>query len=426
MAKLKIENVLSFLSSEFGNPAEIKDYAEYLATEKVVIGENNDYSDAWDKLIKIKNVLSTNNLTLEEYKAVLSEKGKVKTTRQRAPKVSIEELLSIECWTNEFYEKAYDIVKDRKYPIVIPSYNRPNCKFLEWVNKIMIPDYEWPIYIVVRESQKDLYLNSEYVKHKPYISIKAFPDETIDDIGKTREKIVSAFSKKFDNIFMWDDDITNFCHTVPVLRPNGEYKNRAVGCNNFGKSIAMWQIAHEYAVAKYNIVCSTGMLQAFSWVPEFAHVDRSLRVLSGLLTVAYCLNLKQLVNNNLNFRTQIGNGHEDLDLYIRCLLADQLTAEFRWFTFSNPGMGTEMTGANSLQERFTKQRDEMRANFGDVEFVKWHHTRGLDNVGINWRKLRLRFKERNIIDLTDKNYEDLWRDGKLLEDATNNYMKCII
>ena len=66
-----------------------------------------------------------------------------------------DDLLNVKHWTNDFYNNAYDIVKDRLFPIVIPSYNRPDNTFLKWYEKHHVPGYEYPIYIVVRQSQKE-------------------------------------------------------------------------------------------------------------------------------------------------------------------------------------------------------------------------------------------------------------------------------
>lgn len=422
MAKLKTDDILSFISREFGNPCkfENKEFAKYLNKENVETDNSvNSFEDDWYKVIEISNMLHKKDITYEQYIEGLKMKSE-KTPRTKANKVTSEELLEIDCWSNKFYEEAYDIVKDRLFPIVIPSYNRPNCGFLKWVVDKVVPGYEYPIFIVVRQSQKEMYEASEYIKYKDYVHVKAFPDELIDDIGKTREQIVKAFSKQYDYIFMCDDDITNFCHTVPYFRSNGEPKAQGVTTLNFGKTMAMWQIATEYVANKYGVMFTTGMMQGFSWVPDFINVEKSMRLLSGLPTGTVCLNLKKLKELDLNYRTLIGNGHDDLDLLIRGLEKGLINCEFRWMTYSSVAMGT--MNFDSIQERFTQQQKEMKDNFGHIEYIKWIHQRGLDNVGINWRKVREQFKNKNIIDLTEKHCYNIWRDGQLLEDAKNNYL----
>ena len=425
MAKLKVEDILKSMNSEFGAPCNFNNFSKFII-EGCPLSENetcegkSSHEDCWKRVFEIKNELNKKNITFEEYSEMQTMKTQ-KTPRAKRQPVTTEELLQVDCWSNKLYENAYDIVKDRLYPVVIPTYNRPACGFLKWVNDIVVPGYEYPIYLVVRQSQKELYEASEYVRYKDYIHVKAFPDEMIDDIGKVRQQIVNAFSKKFECVFMFDDDITNFCHSVPWHRSNGEPKAQGVKSNNFGKTMAMWQLAMEYAVKKYDVAFSTGMMQGFSWVPDFINVEQSMRILSGLPTLAVCVNLRKLKENDLNYRTIIGNGHDDIDLLIRCLQKGLLTAEFRWMTYSSPGIGTDILHFNTAQERFTQQQKEMYENFKDVPWVKWVHVRGLDNVGINWRKVLEEYKEKGYGDFANNRNIDLWRNGKLLEDAKNNY-----
>ena len=425
MGKLKVDDIIEIIDKDFGVPCNFNNYSDYIInkcplSDSEECENKNNHKDCWKKIFDIKSELNKKNISFEEY-ITLQESKNSKTTRAKRQKVSIEELLSVDCWSNTLYENAYDIVKDRLFPVVIPTYNRPNCGFLKWVTNVVVPGYEYPIYLIVRKSQQEMYESSEYVKYNDYIHVKSFPDELIDDIGKVRQQIVNAFSKQYDCLFMFDDDITNFCHSVPWHRSNGEPKAQSVKTKNFGKTMAMWQIAMEYAVKKYNVTFSTGMLQGFSWVPEFVNVEHSIRLLSGLPTLAVCVNVKNLKENNLNYRTLIGNGHDDLDLYIRCLQKGLVSAEFRWMTYSSPGIGTDILHFNSVHERFKIQQEEMYANYKDVEFVKFYTPRGLPNVGINWRKLLEYYKEHNFGDYSSIRQQDIWRNGKLLEEAKNNY-----
>lgn len=430
MPKVKVDEIVEQMSNEFASPCKFTQLGEYALANcpggktaeecKDCEGIDGSYAECWKNMFQLKADLKNNNQTLSDY---IDAKNKKKTRGPRAKRntVTTEELLNIDCWSNKLYNEAYDIVKDRLFPVVIPSYNRPECGFLKWVTKIVQPGYEYPIFMVVRQSQKELYEASEYVKYNDYIHIKALPDEMIDDIGKVREQIVNVFSKKYDCLFMFDDDITNFCHSVPYFRTNGEPKAQGVKSNNFGKTMAMWQVAMEYAVKQYDVAFSTGMMQGFSWVPDFIKVEQSIRLMSGLPTLAVCVNVKKLKEVGLNYRTLIGNGHDDIDLYIRSLQKGLVSAEFRWMTYSSPGIGTDILHFNSVHERFATQQKEMYANFSDVPFVKFYTPRGLPNVGIKWNVVLDYYKEHGFGDFKENRFSDLWRDGKLLEEAKNRF-----
>ena len=268
-----------------------------------------------------------------------------------------------------------------------------------------------------------MYEQNDIIDKYDNIFIKTFPDEAINDLGKTREQIVNAFSKKYDHIFMFDDDTYNFCHSVPKLRNNGWPKSQVVHNINFGKTIAMWQIAHEYAVKTHDIVFSTGMHQAFCWPPENCQSERSLKLMAGVFSQTICVNLNKLNENSLNYRTNINNGHEDFDLLIRCLENRLKVVEFRWFTYAAEAMKASfLNDTDTLEMRFTKQQAEMKNNFGHLDYIDFKKIRGFNNVRINWRKLAKMYKNENIIDVYDNKFFDLWRDGQLLEDAKNNYI----
>ena len=75
---------------------------------------------------------------------------------------------------------------------------------------------------------------------------------------------------------------------------------------------------------------------------------------------------------------------EDKDFVIRALLKGCMTAEFRWLAYCCPSMGEDLLNT-SVKDRMSQQHDEMKANFGDVEFVKWIKDRNdYKNVRINW------------------------------------------
>lgn len=307
--------------------------------------------------------------------------------------VKKEDLGTTDFWTNRLYREAYEKVKDRKFPIVIPSYNRPENLFLQWVNDTFTEDETWPIYIVVRASQKEQYEQSKYVVGKDYIHITAFEDSRIDDIGKVRKTIVEHFSKTEKCVFMFDDDITNFGYTVPFKREKtGTNISFSYKPESPARVFAMWQYAMEKASEIRNdLIISCAMIAGFNWIDQFCDEDEGLRFMSGPQTLAVCINLDTFKKFDINYRTMKGNGHDDIDMLIRALQAGATTAEFRWLSYCSPGIGTDILYFNSVRERFALQYQEMYNNFHDVDFVKWKHAKedkpnSKDNVGINWRR----------------------------------------
>lgn len=321
-----------------------------------------------------------------------------------------ENITESDFWTNKLYNKAYDVVKDRKFPIVIPTYNRPENKFIQWATSTFTDDENWPIYLVVRESQVEQYEASPYVKDFDYVHVIGFTDSEIDDIGKVRKKIVEHFSKTEDCVFMFDDDITGFTYTAPFKRASGSNISMSVKPKSTARVFAMWQLAMETAMSKRDdLIISNAMIAGFNWMPDFCDEEQSIRFMSGPQTLAVCINLKTFNKYNLNYRTLIGNGHDDVDLLIRALLAGCTSCEFRWLSYQSPGIGTDILNFASVEQRFKQQYDEMYAHYSEVDFVKWKHAKNgkqLDNVGINWRRA-IKYHNENITDaepLVDRFY----------------------
>lgn len=307
-----------------------------------------------------------------------------------------ENITSTDFWTNRLYNTAYEIVKDRQFPIVIPSYNRPENLFLKWVDS-SFTDETWPIYIVVRKSQVESYEASKYVFGKDYIKIVGIEDSYIDDIGKVRKAIVEHFSDSNKCVFMFDDDITKFSYTAPYTRDSGAKISMSVDVKSPARVFAMWQLAMEKAIEiRDDLIVSCAMIAGFNWVDTFCDEEESLRYMSGPQTLAVCINLDAFKKFNINYRTLKGNGHDDIDLLIRALLKGATTAEFRWISYNSPGIGTDILDFDSVDARFTQQYNEMYAHFSDINFVKWKHAKH-DNVGINWKK---------AIDYHNNNFEN--------------------
>ena len=305
--------------------------------------------------------------------------------------VKREDLTKTDFWTNRLYNEAYDIVKDRKFPIVIPSYNRPENTFCRWATKTFKPNETWPIYVVVRASQADQYRESKYIKGYNFIQVLPFEDSEIDDIGKVRKKIIEHFSQTERCVFMLDDDNIKLSYTVPFQRDTGSKVSLSVkNIENTARLFAMWQVAMEKAMeVRDDLLISTAMIAGFNWQDKFCDEEESIRFMSGPQVCTVCVNLDTFKKYNLNYKTIVGNGHEDLDLLIRALQAGCTTAEFRWLSYYNPGVGTDLLNFESVEKRFTQQYQEMYDHYGDVDFVKWKHAKNgksLDNVGINWRK----------------------------------------
>ena len=322
--------------------------------------------------------------------------------------ISKENLTKSDFWTNKLYNNAYEKVKNRKYPLVIPSYNRPNSIMMKYIHDNTDFNEPWDIYFVVRKSQIHDYEENIYFKEMPFVKLLSFEDHLIDDAGKVRMKIIEFFNDKEEALIFMDDDITNLTYTVPFRRDSGANISLAVSQKfakiNFARILAMWQIAMEKAIELNDkLIISCPMIAGFSWAEDYCDSEISIKYMSGAQVACFCINLKNCKTYDINFRTNVGNGHEDKDFVIRSILAGCATAEFRWLAYSCSSMGTDYLNL-SVKERMEKQHDEMYNNFHDLDFVKFIIDRNnFKNVRINWNKATKYYNKINGTDINRKN-----------------------
>lgn len=331
--------------------------------------------------------------------------------------------LDIECWSNDFYNQAYSIVKNNRYPIVIPSYNNPNGEFLQWIVKSMNKEHIYDVYFVIRQSQYELYSNNE-LTYNDFIHLVPVEDELINSAGKVRNYIVSTFAKKYDNIFMIDDDISNISHTVPTFTKNNKPKAKWFETIDAGNEFAMWQISHEYMTRTFDTVISCGITDVHSWSHDFIWVENSARLLSGSFCQTLCINIKKLIDLDVNYRDNYISGHEDYDLIVRLIQKRQLMCQFKWLSYHNEPMKANfLNDLDTLQQRMEKQYNIMYSNFKDEPYMIFEIRNDLHRVAINWRKVYKLYSTLGVISFekySDKIF-DIWRNGELLINVKNYY-----
>ena len=261
-------------------------------------------------------------------------------------------------WTEELYERAYECVEDRKWPVIIPSYNRP-CfetqklfKFTECEN--------WPVYVVIRESQRELY-NVKY----PYVTYIIVPDNVISNIGNTRAFIVRFATKKgFDHIFMLDDDMKSFKYSVAATTKKGDPKAKVVD-TSFSRFMAMWQVSSE----SLQDFILTGLIpEQFAWTSDCVDADKCTDI-TTLVNGAVCVNIGKLKAFGLNYQDNKIVGHEDIEMAIQCFEHGLPCVKFKFLTYRvNP---SDLWGYSSVQERMQSQYDLMYENHKGKPYISF-------------------------------------------------------
>lgn len=335
-------------------------------------------------------------------------------------KFDFNTLYDVDCWQNDFRRAANKIMKigtRKQIPICIPSYSRPEAKFFMHLSNDFTDDRNYPIHVFIRNSQRDLYENSVYLKNKSWVTIHSFPDEEISDVGLVRAKIVDTmYDLGFESIFMHDDDMNGIYPTIPSERESGPISRMWVTLNHW-ETYNMWQLASEYCWHIFDrAIYTLPMVAGFSWPIDFSDVNASY-CLRGLASIAMCINIKRLKENDLNFLSDKIKHHEDFDLEIRSLIKGYFPIELHWLSFHSGGGGkyAQLT----CFERYDEFQKQMLEDFKHIDFVVPRHRGKLPNVGINWNKARDYLAKNGFINYDEwsktKFRFNMWQDGKMLE-----------
>ena len=335
-------------------------------------------------------------------------------------------------WTNEFYDKAYDIVKDRRAPLTIISYNNPEVLTLQSLGYQVSHIDKWPCIIFVRESQVQMY--EESVGHYEEVTIVGLPDELVSNAGATRRESQKwLYNHGYKIAFQFDDDIESLGHTIKGYREDGGIKTDYYN-GDFGRVLAMWQIAMEKSIAGTNgkLMISGGMPVAFSFKWEYSEPDWSCCLNFGAMTQLVCWNVTGMVENGLLYRDNADVGLDDIDMTLNVLESGNVVCGFPWITYGCVPMGNPTQYINGdftkpgpqLIERFRINQEKLKENHGHLPWLKFREKRRLPQTCISWLAERRWAYEKGFIP-SPKDYKyDIWNNGKLLEEAINqNYSK---
>lgn len=289
-------------------------------------------------------------------------------------------------WMSQIlYDKSYDIIKDSCFPIVIPSYNRPNNKLLRLFKKHDIDKYNYQAYYLVRESQKELY--EKEINGIKNIHIITAPDTIIDGAGKARIEIIKRFS---GNIFLFDDDIQQVLFTTPTYTPSGGQRFGTKGNpNNLFKILAMWQLTYTTVKDSFDdIVGSNLPCTAHTWTLATNHLAQySVEFNRGPFAVVTICDVDKLKEYNLTYRDN-SFGHEDLDLQFRCLEKGLKFIRLNFIGYVADPPNPEFNGdkSDSAMERYEKQYQQMLPLFKDVYWIKTKVQKNLKMLCVDYKK----------------------------------------
>lgn len=311
-------------------------------------------------------------------------------------------------WTELMHDYAYEVVKNRKWPVLIPSYANPSPVVVNKVLCGMDENYNYPIIIFVRNSQRAEY---EAANTNPYVTIVSEEDSLICDAGLARKQsLIWLYSNGYSHAFSMDDDAIGLGMTKRGYTGKGDPKSEAIKDTNIAKVLAAWQLSMESLEARYSNVALTAPYPiGFSWKNEYSWSSESALLYRGNLNQVVCLNVNNLVENSIMYESNKLSGHEDIDLNLQCLQKGLMLATFPFIWYSTPPMNIDnfKNFGSTMHDRFKAQQEIMMKNWGDFPYVTFRDKRSLPQVIPNFRKYR---KDHNI----DPYVIDIWNNGTIL------------
>lgn len=293
--------------------------------------------------------------------------------------------------------ERYETLKDEplKYPICVPSYNRPDNGFIQWVKKTPnLPKENLYMFIRNTPEQKTLY--------KPlskWVNLVLIPAST-KDVGETRRHIIDWGVKHGHKLlFMLDDRVNGVWWLEPVVRNGKAYLDVAKDSTPT-QAFKLWADQHIL-----NGMLMTGISsKGFHWMTD--RINYPIEPLNGT-GVAVCIGVSpiELVNSGVNYKSISEAGVEDLQILYQLLINKLPFCMLHDFCYNQ--VPPCASGGNSEEGL---ARDERLLKYKKLFWEK--------SLGLNWGTphpgfvIRQRKQESNVVYINRRYWREYYADSK--------------
>ena len=262
-------------------------------------------------------------------------------------------------------------------PVFVPSYGRPQAKFL-----LRAVTQQFPLYVFVRKEEREAY---SWIKDRSDTKLVLLSN--VSNLGETRRAMFNyAVHKGFDKIIMIDDDVTRLdLSMVDPITGKVKASGNVIGhTENWGKVIKRWeQLWTDEAMfgAAY---------RPFAWSMTENEILKTKR---GQLQQAVGINVKRIHDAGLNYQSNTIVGNEDLYLQLECYINGLDCVRTNAIQYDCSAMGTGEGGCNASEAGSIQDKQERRVKaFLDAcdrpELVKVAQTRsGVKSIKFIWSEI---------------------------------------
>lgn len=273
------------------------------------------------------------------------------------------------------------------WPVFVPSYNRPDATLL----RRLFSEPKFPIILCIRREQEEMY--KAYQGRCPILLL-----DGVNDISETREAILQAATPYYENIFMFDDDISWLDYMIPSLTKNGKESMRP-SRTCFGKYprgidiLKMWMLSLQYDKNRDSIALSSVGYKPDNWSPTNA--DKSNLYNSGAIIQCIHVNTKLLKEKNIHYRPMLEVGAEDYAFQFDIMSAGLYTTVYKDLMYDCPAINSHSGGCEGMlglqaQERYRVCLDASKRFYQNHPGIKYTVTKrtGFETVKFNWNYWR--------------------------------------
>ena len=240
---------------------------------------------------------------------------------------------------------------DKRTVIWIHSINETEkLTTLDTLSKNNTVIFSLPVKVLTRNSQKEQYqkILEKYMTFTD-LELITVEDSLISNLGKTKNyEIQKSYEDNISNIFMFDDDITK------LILKNQEHSDPE-------EILLYWLNMHEQ-IAKVDKHCIvTSVLKDLSKAKPSSRSE----LYKGICTQCTLLNTKRAVESSILYRGNDIVGHEDVDYRAQLIEAGKTYYRLTEIIYGTEPLNTDTFEGDTLQERFTRQREVFKKVWGD-------------------------------------------------------------
>lgn len=225
--------------------------------------------------------------------------------------------------------------------------------------------------VLTRDSQKECYkrILDKYKDYFSNLELVAEPDEVISDLGRTKTyEIADSYLLNIPDIFMFDDDITR-------LSSND--------CSTPEDVLIHWYNLHNELMDKDENCVMTSVLKDLS---KAKPTDKA-ELYGGICTQCTLLRPNRALRFGIFYQSNNKVGHEDVDYRAQLIKDGKTYYRFPEIIYGTEPLNTDTFTGNSLQERFTRQRDLFKKVWGEENSWILYTTSVINGVELDDVKL---------------------------------------